>query len=55
METTAIQIYVESYRALEEMKRPKGIRKYETFADVVERVLIDLEKYKDAYVPPGKD
>ena len=27
----------------------------ETFADVVERVLIDLEKYKEAYVMPGKD
>ena len=48
METTAIQIYVESYRQLEELKRPKGIRKYETFADVVQRVL-------EAYVPPGKD
>jgi len=55
METTAIQVYVESYRQLEEMKRWKKIRTKETFADVVERVLIDLEKYKDAYVPPGKD
>ena len=55
METTSIQVYVESYRQLEEMKRPKGIRKFETFADVVERVLIDLEKYKEAYVMPGKD
>ena len=44
METMPIQVYVESYRALEEMKRPKGIRKYETFADVVERVLNEREQ-----------
>jgi predicted CopG family antitoxin len=48
METMAIQVYVESYRQLEAMKRPKGIKKYETFADVVQRLL-------ESNIPSGKD
>ena len=54
----AIDITDEQYRVMNEMRKEVRVgrkKTFEPFKDVMQRILDDLERYREAYVMPGKD